>query len=76
MGEPIDVITPPCPMCRQTHVVTVDSDDLQKNLDGAHVQDAFPYLSSDDREMLISGTDPECWDKMFEGMDDDEDFEE
>lgn len=29
------------------------------------IQDAFPELSSDDREFLISGSTPAEWDKMF-----------
>jgi hypothetical protein len=33
---------------------------------GAYVQDAFPYLSAPEREQLISGTHPKCWDEMFE----------
>lgn len=32
---------------------------------GQLVQIAFPYLSAEEREMLISGTCKECWDKMF-----------
>ena len=33
---------------------------------GTHIQDAFPYLSVDDRERLITGICPECWDRMFD----------
>ena len=29
------------------------------------MQDIFPDLSITDRELLISGTCAECWDKMF-----------
>jgi hypothetical protein len=36
--------------------------------DGALAQDAFPYLSADDRELLISGICPTCWEKSFGGM--------
>jgi hypothetical protein len=34
-------------------------------LQGAYVQDAFPTLSAEEREFLISGTTPEAWAKMF-----------
>lgn len=37
--------------------------------DGAFVQDAFPMLSADYREFLISGITPEEWEKMFGGGD-------
>ena len=43
-----------------------------------NVQDIFPYLSADARELLISHTCKECWDKMFnfdEELLTDEEFE-
>ena len=32
---------------------------------GALIQDAFPGLSPDERELLMTGTHPACWDAMF-----------
>lgn len=32
---------------------------------GRLIQDAFPDLSADDREWLISGHSPEAWDALF-----------
>jgi len=32
---------------------------------GAFVQDAFPNLTIDQREQIISGTHPECWIALF-----------
>lgn len=32
---------------------------------GLLIQEAFPYLSSDEREFLISGTTKQEWDQMF-----------
>lgn len=29
------------------------------------VQQAFPNMSADGRELLLSGTHPECWDAMM-----------
>jgi hypothetical protein len=40
--------------------------------DTRHVQDAFPHLSADDREFLISGTTPEEWDALYGDQDEDE----
>lgn len=47
--------------------VEVKTEDLEKYRTGAvnYVQDAFPYLSADDREFLISGISPAKWDEMF-----------
>ena len=33
------------------------------------IQDIFPELDSDDRELLISGTCPVCWDELFKFSD-------
>jgi hypothetical protein len=40
-----------------------------------HVQDAFPYLSAGEREQIMTGTHPECWEKMFPEEDEDEQSE-
>lgn len=44
---------------------------------GAHLQDVFPDWEPEDREQLISGTCPSCWEEMWaeeeeEGLYDDE----
>ena len=36
-------------------------------INGALLQDAFPNLSADDREFIISGITPEEWDAAFGG---------
>lgn len=56
-----------CPFCGHAHEVEVNETDYWDWQDGALAQDAFPYLSADEREMLISGIDSECWNKMFGG---------
>ena len=64
-------ITTVCPMCGESHEVTVYEDDYLRWCDGELAQVAFPYLNADEREMLISGICPTCWDKMF-SFDEDE----
>ncbi len=56
-----------CPFCGHAHEVEVNEADYWNWQDGVLAQDAFPYLSTDERELLISGIDSECWDKMFGG---------
>lgn len=58
-----------CPFCGKAHEVEVNEMDYLDWQDGMHAQDAFPYLSAEDREMLISGICPDCWDGMFGGED-------
>ena len=69
-----------CPFCGHANEVEVNEDDYWDWQDGKLAQDAFPYLSADEREMLISGICPTCWEKSFGGGDDDpeiyEDYDE
>ena len=65
-----------CPFCGRVSEVDVYEEDYYAwNSGNKLVQDAFPYLSADEREMLISGICPSCWDSMF-GCPTDEDEEE
>ena len=60
-----------CVSCNDVHILLVNSEDLQRWKDGALIQDAMPYLSPDEREILISGVCGRCFDAMFgEGEDD------
>ncbi len=54
-----------CPFCGRGNEVEVNEADYWDWDDGMLVQDAFPYLSADEREMLISGICPSCWEKYF-----------
>lgn len=77
MTNTIDMvsITATCPICGHSNTIMVYSDDYDRWQNGGLAQDCFPYLSAEDREMLISGICPECWDRMF-GGDEDEDEDE
>ena len=59
------VIETRCPFCGHVHEVTVDAIDYLAWETGTPAQYAFPYLSADEREMLISGICPECWARTF-----------
>lgn len=59
------VTTAPCRLCGVNSVLDVPSDGLALWRSGKYVQDAFPDLSVDDRELLVSGTHPECWNNLF-----------
>lgn len=68
----VTVITA-CPFCGHANEVEVNEMDYLDWDDGMLAQDAFPYLSADEREMLISGICPTCWAKMFGGEDEEDD---
>ena len=69
------VVTRPCLFCGRSHEVEVNDMDYLDWQDGELVQDAFPYLSASERELLVSGICPTCWDKMIK-TDDDKGYEE
>ena len=45
--------------------VTVKVSDMNAWLNGGLVQDCFPYLSADERELCISGIDNDHWNSIF-----------
>ncbi len=54
-----------CPMCGAYHMLTVEMEQYLDYQSGALVQDAFPEMSSIDRERFISGLCPDCQEKIF-----------
>ena len=75
MTAPMITLVTTCPICGRDHEVMVYADDYSRWQNGELAQNAFPYLTANEREMLISGIDPECWESMFtEPEDEDEDY--
>ena len=54
-----------CPLCGRGNEVEVNEADYWDWDDGVNAAVAFPYLSPNEREMLISGICPKCWDNML-----------
>lgn len=54
-----------CGWCGDVYEVVVNKEDWEAYTRGTHVQNAFPYLSATERELILSQTCGECWDKMF-----------
>lgn len=60
-----------CRCCGTEYKIRVYPEDLSAfNRGDKLVQEAFPYLSPDDRELLLTRTCPVCWDKLFSRYDD------
>lgn len=66
-----------CPFCGKKQKIHVNSTDYVNWQNGELAQNAFPYLSADAREALISGICSNCWDNMFSAIevDNGEDFD-
>ena len=54
-----------CPFCGVVSVVECREAGLVLYQAGACIQDAFPDLSADDRELLKTGICPQCWNDTF-----------
>lgn len=63
------IIQTVCQWCNTEHDLSVTRKGYKDWMNGAFVQVAFPELSADDRELLISGTCGICWDDMFGDFD-------
>ena len=60
-----DTLQARCRTCGDTHILMVNAQDKKRWMEGELIQDAMPYLTPDERELLISGTCGTCFDKMF-----------
>lgn len=66
-----DQVTVTCRKCDVAYTLKVQPIDMVAwQIGTKHVQEAFPYLSIGDRELLISRTCDTCWTAIF--GDDDE----
>ena len=65
-------LLPPCPMCgRHTHVTLDGGAYYAYFVKGEYVQNAFPNLTADERELLITGVHPgECNKKLWGPLED------
>lgn len=63
-----------CPMCHCDTYIQVDAEEYARWQAGELIQVAMPNLDADEREMLISGICPDCWDDTFGDEYEDEDY--
>lgn len=64
------LVTKKSPLSGQinTRDLNITQDQLDKFFQGEKVQHAFPHLSSDDREFILTGITPEEWDQTFKDL--------
>jgi len=56
----------PCKFCGKSYLITYSRYDMVEWLSGSKtIQDAMPYLSADEREILISDTCGSCFDALY-----------
>ena len=64
-GKELITLTCTCPFCGDIKDITVTKKDFIAWDSGALIQRAFPYLDPSDRERLMTGICPTCWEGMF-----------
>lgn len=57
-----------CKDCGRIVEIPCTPTQLKKYNNGALIQQVFPNLSADDREIFQSGICNDCFEKIFEGM--------
>lgn len=51
-----------CPFCKNEHEITVNKEKYEKFKNKQdYIQNIFPELTIDERELLISGVCKDCW---------------
>lgn len=55
-----------CSKCRTEFLFELDSSRLKRWQSGEKIQDLFPELVADIKELLISGVCGKCFDKMWQ----------
>jgi hypothetical protein len=68
----IAVKTKTCSVCGEYEVWSLDRELVDRWQGGENIQRVFPDMSAGEREILITGIHPDCWDKLFPGEADDE----
>lgn len=54
-------ITKPCLNCGKSSKVKLDDAKVARWKRGERIQNVWPEMTPDERELLISGIHPECW---------------
>jgi hypothetical protein len=55
-----------CPVCQEitNHAITMHQCKLLKMEDRPKIQEIFPNMPKEQREMFLTGICPKCWDKV------------
>jgi len=61
MTKTVSYTTKKCMFCGKSKKIDLPEDGFNKWKSGEFVQVAFPGLSADTRELLITGVDSKCW---------------
>jgi hypothetical protein len=54
-----------CAKCHQVTKISFNGEDWLRWQEGEYIQEAMPYLTTDERELMISSVCGTCFDAMF-----------
>lgn len=55
-----------CRQCQKKYEIKIRKSDVIAWQNGEHIQTVMPYLTANERELLISGTCGSCFSKIFD----------
>jgi hypothetical protein len=65
-GRLYDAIVKSCMHCGKDTFIKITEEQYNRWINNReYVQDIFPQLDKEQREQMISGTHPKCWNEMF-----------
>ena len=60
------VKTKPCPHCHKSSFIDIRTEDYERWQGGELIQNVWPEMTPDERELLMTGIHPGCWNEMFD----------
>jgi hypothetical protein len=65
-GDEVEVHTQPCMGCNKREKLTIPKAGYDAWIvEGEYIQVALPDLTPEERELILTGIHPKCWDDMF-----------
>lgn len=59
-------LIPRCMVCGKGSIIKLDGSEYFAYFNrGVNIAEAFPTLRPDQREVMMTGTHPQCWDELF-----------
>ena len=65
MSNAVIMKTPICGVCNNYELISLDREAAEKWAAGGLIQECFPTMTAAEREVLITGIHPACWDSLF-----------
>lgn len=68
------ITAPVCAHCNTASTIELSDAEVKALDEMRFIQDALPNRTDDERELLMTGTHPACWDAMFPPEDEEDEL--